>query len=132
MLQLKRSWAYQLFIIIFNTWPKFYVQKGRKSQKLMESKYMNIIIWTSTHNVLNTCTYKVSRNSVKRFKRSCANYKRTGLTDGLTDGRTDGLVKNIIPLKLCWMGYKNVPITNHSWVSRNMEKLIVTWISLNL
>ena len=41
---------------------------------------------TSTHYVLHI--YKVSRNSVKRFQRSCANKKIR--TDGLTDWLTNG------------------------------------------
>ena len=53
----------------------------------------------STHNVLYN--YKVSRNSVERFQRSCANKKNR------TDGQTDGRVKNIIPSATRCVGYNN-------------------------
>ena len=52
---------------------------------------------TSTHYVLHN--YKVSRNSVERFQRSCTN--KENRTDGLTDGR----VKNIIPSATRCVGY---------------------------
>ena len=56
-------------------------------------------ICKSTHYVLDS--YKVSRNSVEWFQRSCADKKNR--TDRLTDGR----VKNIIHSATRWVGYEN-------------------------
>ena len=66
------------------------ISKFKKSVIQIKIRNQNFLwICPSTHYVLHN--YKVSRNSVERFQRSCAN-KRNG-TDWLTDGR----VKNIIP-----------------------------------
>ena len=62
-------------------------------------KWNQNFLWmcACTHYFLHY--YKVSRNSVERFHRSCANKKNR--TDGLTDGR----VKNIIPSAARCVGY---------------------------
>ena len=74
-------------------------KKGVTLRKKMESNFLRIC--TSTHYVLHN--YIVSRNSVERFQRSCANKKNR--TDGLTDWLTDRS-KTLYPPQLVAWGIK--------------------------
>ena len=88
--------------------------RSSKRAKLREKKWNQNFLWicTCTHYVLYN--YKVSRNSVERFQRSCATKKnRTdGLPDWLTDRLTDGRVKNKHTSATRCVGYKNVILTS--------------------
>ena len=79
-------------------------KKGVTPKKKWNQNFL--CICPSTHFVLHN--HKVSKNSVERFQRSCANKKTR--TDGLTDWLTDGWVKNIIPSATRCVGYKK-----HFW-----------------
>ena len=72
-------------------------KKGVTPRKKWNENFLWIC--ASTHYVLYN--YKVSRNSVERFQRSCANKKNW--TDGLTDWLTDGS-KTLYPLQLVAWG----------------------------
>ena len=56
------------------------------------------VLWICTFTWYVLQNYKVSRNCVERFQRSCADKKNR------TDGLTDGLVINIIPPQLVAWG----------------------------
>lgn len=75
----KTSCAYKLPITLFNLSSKIRVQKGRNSLRNNENGFS----WLYAHCVLNA--YKVSWNSVQRFKMRCA-YKRQ--TDWRTSKKT--------------------------------------------
>ena len=110
------------------------ISKFKKGVTLRKKWNQNfLLICTSTHYVLHY--YKVSRNSVEPFQRSCANKKnRTdGLTDWLTDWLTewltDGRVKNIIPSATRCVGYNEsdlailIDVINMQLLSRHSYSL---------
>ena len=68
----QRSCADKLFQKYLSFWSNFYVQKGRNSKK-KKLNQNSLWICASTHYVFHI--YKVSRNSVERYQRSCANKK---------------------------------------------------------
>ena len=78
--QFQRSFANKLCLVVSFILAKFL---SSKRPLLREKKRNQNILWvcTSTHYVLHY--YNVSRNSVERFQRSCANKKHR--TDRLTD-----------------------------------------------
>lgn len=76
--------------------PQILSSKGSKFPEKLRN-WNILVICTSTVCVLDT--YKVSRNSVQQFKRSCV-YKKQ-------DSLTDRPVKNIIPLATSLHRVKN-------------------------
>ena len=112
---------------------------------LWEKKLNQNFLWicTSTYYVLHN--YKVSRNSVEQFQRSCSDKKnRTeGLTDWLTDWQTDWLTdwltdwrrgkKKSYPLQLVVLGKIKSYSINVHLVERIIQLQIIWqpfWIQL--
>ena len=112
----QRSCANKLCWVVSFILAKFL---SSKRVLLREKKWNQNFLWIcpSTHYVLNN--YKVLRNSVEWFQRSCTNNKnRTDrLTDWLTDWRTDGS-KTLYPPQLVAWGIK-ILIEHRMFHSRN-------------
>lgn len=88
-----------MLITIFNTLPKF------KIAEISRKKNRNLVSCTSTLCVLNT--YKLLRNYLKWFKRSCTYWKKT--RNWRTGWLTDERVKTSYPSQLfAWGIMKDV------------------------
>ena len=97
---------------------------GVTPRKKMESKFP-VDIRIHTLNVLHYD--KVSRNSIERFQRSCAN--KIYRTDGLTDWLTDGSKTLYPPLLVAW-GIKTlifIIVPLRRWINTNPYFFNVRW-----